>query len=85
MKTELKNLLRSSHTNDLSKGTIFYKNAYFFVKNADISNIKEVLVLQGIFFETTYVLVLTTKFEVWTIILKSFRRGRGVVLPPPLP
>ena len=35
------------------------KNADFLQKNADISEIKEALVLEGIFFETSYVCVLT--------------------------
>ena len=55
----------------------------FLQKNADISKTKGVLVLKCIFFETTYVLYLRTKFEVWSIILKSFRRV--VILPPPPP
>ena len=35
----------------------------FFTKNADISKIKAVLVLKGIFFETTNVFVLTYQIE----------------------
>ena len=44
-----------------SKGTIFAKNADFFAKKkyADISKIKVVVVLKGIFSKTTYVYVLT--------------------------
>ena len=46
MKAKLRNLLQSSHTIALSRGTIFdKKNA----KKADISKMKEFLVLKGIF------------------------------------
>ena len=44
-------------------------------KNADISKIKNTLVLKGIFYETTMCLYLRTKFEVCSIILTSFRQG----------
>ena len=40
------------------KTTIFDENTDFFEKSADISKIKEVLVLKGIFSEITYVYVL---------------------------
>ena len=53
----------------------------FLQKNADISKIKRALTLKGIFFETTYVCVLRTKFQVCSIILTSFRQG--VILPSP--
>ena len=44
----------------LSKGTSFAKkNPEFLEKNADISKIKEILVLKGIFSETNYGCVLT--------------------------
>ena len=45
-------LTHLSHNIDLSIGTIFAKNAV-------IGKTKEVLVLKGIFFETTYAFVLT--------------------------
>ena len=44
----------------LSKGTSFAKkNPEFLEKNADITKIKEILVLKGIFSETNYGCVLT--------------------------
>ena len=49
-------------------------------KNADISNIKGILVLKGIFSETTHVLYLRAKLQVSRIILTSFRQG--VILIP---
>ena len=50
----------SSHTTALRKGIIFGKKCWFFVKiNADISTIEEVMLLKGIFSETTYVCVVT--------------------------
>ena len=49
-------VLHSSHTMTLSKGTIFAK------KYADISKMKSVVVLKGIFSETTDVCVHTTIF-----------------------
>ena len=53
LKTEVKNLYHSSHTITLSKGNIFDKKYGFFtIKNANISNIKGVLVLKIIFSET---------------------------------
>ena len=51
-------------------------------KNADISKIKGVLEVQGIFSETTYMCVLTN-FQISNIILSSFKQGgMGVVIPP---
>ena len=50
------------------------KNAYFLQKNADISETKGVLVLKGIFLNSTYV-YLRAKFQVSSIILTSFRQG----------
>ena len=51
----------------------------FFKENAEISRIKRVLALRGIFSETKYVCVcvcvLRTKFQVSSIILTSFRDG----------
>ena len=41
----------------MSRGTILAKKQWFFAKNADISKIKEVLVLKGIFSKTTYMCV----------------------------
>ena len=52
-----KSLQPTSYTIALSKGTIFDK------KNADINNIKEVLVLKGIFSETTNMYVFTYQFS----------------------
>ena len=50
MKTELKNLYKSSHTIALSKDTIFLpKKAQFLQKNADISNTKGLMILKSIF------------------------------------
>ena len=55
---------------------LFYiKNADFLQKYADISKSKRVLLLKGIFFEATYVFVL--KYQIWRVILKSFRQGRN--------
>ena len=58
IKAELKNLKDSLYTIALSKGTNFAKNTDFSKKNADISKIKGVLVLKGIFLyigtETAY-------------------------------
>ena len=51
MKTELKNLWRSSHTTALSKGTILAKKRWLFGKYADISKTKRALVLKGLFSE----------------------------------
>ena len=63
----------------MSKGTIYAKNADFLQRNADISKINRVLVLKGIFFETTSRCVLTYQTQVSSIILTSF--GQGVILP----
>ena len=41
------------------KVLFFTKMLIFYKKNADISKIKVVLVSKGIFFETTYVFVVT--------------------------
>ena len=46
----------------------------------DISKIKEVLVLKGIFSERTYLFVLMCKFQVSSLILTSFTRGGGIVV-----
>ena len=65
---------------------------FFCRKDADIRKIKEVLVLKGIFSETTCVCVLMylctyvyfcTNFQDSSIILTSFRQG--VILSPPSP
>ena len=51
-------------------------------KNADISNIKGVLVLKGIISKTTYVRVyVSTKFQVSSIILTSVIKGRRNFIP----
>ena len=47
-----------SNTIAFVKGTIFAKKHLFFVKNTDVSKIKRILVLKGIFSETAYVCVL---------------------------
>ena len=74
LKTELKNLWQRSHTTALNTGTICDKNTIFYQKNADISKVKVVLVVKGIFSETTCVF-LHTKFHVSSIILTSFKLG----------
>ena len=45
--------------------------------NAEISKIKGLFVIKGIFSETTYVGILSTKFHVDNIILTSFTQGGG--------
>ena len=47
--------------------------------NADISKIKEVLVLKGIFSEANMCMYLHTKFQVFSVLLTIFRQleGRG--------
>ena len=57
------------------------KNADFLHKNTDISKIKKDMELKGTFSENTYVCVLTTKFQVSSIIITGFRQE--VILPPP--
>ena len=47
------------------KVLFFTKNADFLQKNAEINKIKGVLVLKGIFYETTYVFVLT--YQIWSL------------------
>ena len=47
------------------KVLFFTKNADFLQKYADISKIKGVLLLKGIFFETTYLFVLT--HQIWSL------------------
>ena len=44
---------------------------------------KKVLVLEGMFSETTYVWVLMCQIQVSSITLTSFRLGEGVILSPP--
>ena len=59
LKTELK-IFNTAPTLSLSVKVLFLpKRANFLQKNADISKIKTVLVLKGIFSETAYVCVLT--------------------------
>ena len=55
----IKNLLNVSFL-ALYKGTVFGKNAAFFAKNADYSKIKRVLVVYGVFSETSYILTYQT-------------------------
>ena len=56
---------------------LFYQKCWFFTKNADISKIEKVLVIKGIFSEATYgCALLRTKFQVSSIMLTSFRKGR---------
>ena len=59
MKTELKNFQLISHTIVLTKGTVFVKKCRFFSKNADISKIKGILILKGVFSKTTYLSFIT--------------------------
>ena len=83
-KKELKDLYYNSHTIVLSKGAIFVKNAEFLQKNADISNIKVVLVLKGMFYKFAYrhtCAHVRFKFQVSSIIHTSFRQGSCI--PPP--
>ena len=47
------------------KVLFFTKNADFLQKNAEINKIKGILVLKGIFYETTYVFVLT--YQIWSL------------------
>ena len=51
----------------------------FLPKNAEIIKIKRILVLRGIFSETTYLCVLI--YQISSIILTSFRQGEGGNLP----
>ena len=48
----------------LSKGPVFAKKRWFFTKNGDISKIKKVLVLKGIFSATAYAWALTC--QIWS-------------------
>ena len=67
IKTELKNLQRSSHTITLSEGISF-------AKNADINKIKKALVIKIIFSETVYVCVLTYQISRLQSDSKNFQR-----------
>ena len=58
LKTELKNIQRSSHDIAMSKGTFFPENVFFLAKKM-LTSAKQVLVLTRIFSETTYVCVPT--------------------------
>ena len=91
MKTKITNLLRSSYTIDLAKGTIFPKKRCFFCKkNAGISKVNGALVLKGRFSETTYGCVLryqilnfqhnSKKFQTGAILQKN----KPVKIPPRL-
>ena len=55
----------------------------FCMKNAEISKLKGVMELKGIFSETTDVSVVMTKFQVFSKILASFRLGVILPLYPP--
>ena len=55
----IKNLLNVSFL-ALYKGTVFGKNADKLKKNADYSKIKRVLVVYGVFSETSYILTYQT-------------------------
>ena len=67
----------------MSKGTIFAKNADFWQKNADISKIKGVLVLEAIFSQTRYVCVLTNQISsLEDNSNESFRQGGGNLTNP---
>ena len=55
----------------------------FLQENADISKIKGLLVLKGIFSETKYLCILTYQIQISSIILTSFRQGEGVILTLP--
>ena len=46
-----------------------------YIENAGINKTSEALVLESIVSETTYVCVLTSKFQVSSINLTSFRQG----------
>ena len=65
LKTELKNV-------NTALIQLLWVKALFLPKNYDNSKIKVVLVLQGIFSETTLCLFLRTKFQVSNKILTSF-------------
>ena len=70
LKTELKDLKHSSHTIDLSKVAIFGpKKADFCQINSEIRKINGVRVLNGIFFETKYVSILT--YQISSFYLNS--------------
>ena len=63
-KTELKHLTQLSHYR-LGKGTVFAKKCWFLQKKTDTSRIKRVLVLKGIFSETTYARVITYQISIF--------------------
>ena len=71
METELKNLQHSSHTIPLKKGTIFVKKMVIFAKKADISKIMGVLVLKGIFSQTSYLSFITYQISSFYTFLYS--------------
>ena len=58
----------------------FCQKMLIFCKKGDISKIKGVMVLKGVFSETKYVCV--QRYQVSNVILTSFRQG--IVLPLPL-
>ena len=59
------------------------KTADFLPKNADISKIKETLVLKVYSLELHMCVYLRVKFKVSSIILTSFRQGLILSPPPP--
>ena len=63
-KTELKHLTQLPDYR-LGKGTVFAKKSWFLQKKTDTSRIKMVLVLKGIFSETTYVRVITYQISIF--------------------
>ena len=74
MKTELKNLLHSSHTVALSKDTIFAKKCWFFVKKMLTSaKLREPWYWKVYFLKLHMCVSFLTEFQVSTIILTSFR------------
>ena len=67
MKIELKNFHHNSLTIALSKDTIKAKKDNLLWKNADISTIKSIFVLKGIFSETIYAYV--SAWHIWVILV----------------
>ena len=77
LKTELKNIQRSSHDIAMSKGTFFPENVFFFCKeNADISKTGPGT-NKNFFWNYICVCTYARKFQVSSIILTSFRQGWG--------
>ena len=73
----------SSHTVALNKGTIFAKKCWFFAKKMLTWAKLRKPWYQKVYFLKLYVSVyLSTKFQVSSIILTSFRQGRVNFTPP---